>query len=76
MHIYGMNLLTSKLDRCPYCGKWSVVRHQSLEALRAAEQAELEGEKAQVPEETEEEKLKRELDDSKLCSFLPKFTSS
>jgi DNA-directed RNA polymerase subunit RPC12/RpoP len=76
MHIYGMNLLTSKLDRCPYCGKWSVVRHQSLEALRAAEQAELEGEKDQVPEETEEEKLKRELDDSKLCSFLPKFTSS
>jgi len=65
MHIYGLNLLASRLDRCPYCGKWSLVRHQSMEALRAAERAEVEEEKDQVLEETEEEKLKRELDDSK-----------
>jgi hypothetical protein len=65
VHFYGLNLLGSKLDRCPYCGKWSLVRHAAMQALRAAEQAELEGAAAQVPEIPEEEKLKKELDDSK-----------
>jgi len=65
VHLYGLNLGLGKLDRCPYCGKWSVVRHASMDKLRAAEEAELEGEKAQVPELSEEEKLKKELDDSK-----------
>jgi DNA-directed RNA polymerase subunit RPC12/RpoP len=65
VHFWGLNLLNSKYDRCPYCGKWSVVRFASLDKLRAAEQVELEGEKAQVPEMSEEEKLKKSLDDSK-----------
>ncbi len=67
MHIYGLNLLASRFDRCPYCGRWSLVRFKSNAELRAAEQAELEraNEKPQVQGETEEEKLKKELDDSK-----------
>ncbi len=65
VHIYGLNLGVGKLDRCPYCSKWSMVRRASMDALRAAEEAELEGEKAQVPEMSEAEKLKKELDDSK-----------
>jgi hypothetical protein len=60
-----MNLGLSKLARCPYCGKWSIVRIQSMAKLREAEQAELEWGKAEVLEETEEEKLRKELDDSK-----------
>ena len=64
-HFLGLNLVGSKLDRCPYCGKWSLVRYASKEQLRAAEQAELEGAEAQVSEAPEEEKLKKELDDSK-----------
>ena len=70
VHIYGLNLLGRKYDRCPYCGKWSVVSYASPEKLRAAEQAELTnsalvGGSAQVQGMSEEEKLKKELDESK-----------
>lgn len=65
LHLWGLNLGFSKLDRCPYCGKWSVVRALSLAKLREAEQAELEQARGQVPEISEEERLKKELDDSK-----------
>jgi hypothetical protein len=65
VHFWGLNLFMSKYDRCPYCGKWSVVKFASLDKLRAAEQAELEGVKAQIPEAAPEDKLKKDLDDSK-----------
>jgi len=67
VHIYGINLGLGKLDRCPYCGRWSVVRRTSLQNLRAAEEAELERAKetGQVQGMTEEEKLKKQLEDSK-----------
>lgn len=64
-HLYGLNLAGSKLDRCPFCGRWSIVRRTSLAELQTAEQAELERSKAQVVETSAEEKLKKELDDSK-----------
>jgi hypothetical protein len=67
--ILSMNLGLSKLARCPYCGKWSVVRIETLGKLREAEKAELEWGKAEVQNETEEDKLRRELDDSKYQSF-------
>jgi DNA-directed RNA polymerase subunit RPC12/RpoP len=63
--LFSMNLGLSKLAHCPYCGKWSIVKIQSMAKLREAEQAELEWGKAEVLEETEEEKLRKELDDSK-----------
>lgn len=67
IHLYGLNLGLGKFDRCPYCGKWSMVRRQSLQTLRAAEEAELEHAKetGSVPGMTEEEKLKKQLEDSK-----------
>jgi hypothetical protein len=65
LHLWSLNLGFSKLDRCPYCGKWGVVRALSLAKLRQAEQAELEQAEGQVPGISEEEKLKKELDDSK-----------
>ena len=64
-HLYGLNLLTHKFDRCPHCGRWGAVRPASLQELRAAEQAEVESSKEQIREPTEEEKLKRDLEDSK-----------
>lgn len=64
-HIYGFNLAFFKFDRCPYCGKWSPVRRASLAQLQLAEKAELEGSQSQVPQISEEDKLKKELDDSK-----------
>ncbi|MGD9091723.1 MAG: Ig-like domain-containing protein [Anaerolineales bacterium] len=67
-HIWGLNLVVGKLDRCPYCGKWSLARHTPIEILRAAEAAELEGiegrERAETPL-TDEERLRKELEDSR-----------
>jgi hypothetical protein len=66
-HIWGMNLVIGKLDRCPHCGKWSLVRAQPLSVLRAAEQAELENADTEglLKEMSEEERLRKELDDSR-----------
>lgn len=65
--LFSMNLGFSKFARCPYCGKSSVVRIQSIAALRVAEKAELEQAKPgeQIVGETEDEKLRKELDNSK-----------
>jgi len=70
MHWLSPNVLIGKLDRCPHCGKWSVVTRASQSALKAAEAAELEqvAETPQVLGETEEEKLNKELDDSRFQS--------
>jgi hypothetical protein len=65
LHIYGLNLLGSKLDRCPYCGKWSAVRRVSRERLTAAEEAEKERAAAQIPAAGPEDKLRKEIDDSR-----------
>jgi len=67
LHLLGLNLLTHRLDRCPYCGKWSVVRIASLKELREAEAAELADAKAsvEIAPESEEEKLRKELEDSR-----------
>jgi hypothetical protein len=61
------NLPFYRLDRCPYCGRWGLVRIASLSDLRKAEEAELETAKVNqmIPEESEEEKLRKELDDSR-----------
>lgn len=65
-HAMGLNLGLGKLDRCENCGKWSILRAVPIDVLRAAEQAELELEKASVgPEKSEEEKLRDLLDKSK-----------
>jgi DNA-directed RNA polymerase subunit RPC12/RpoP len=63
---FGLNLLTGKLERCPYCGKWSITRPASLEALRAAEQAEVAGAAPAVREVSAEERLRQQIEDSKL----------
>ena len=59
------HLFMAKIARCPFCGRWGLIQPASLQELRAAEQAELEAEKGQIPEATEEEKLKKALDNSK-----------
>ena len=63
--LLGLNMLVGKLTPCPHCGKWSIVKRASLSDLHAAEQAELDTEKVQISEASEEEKLRKELDDSK-----------
>jgi len=63
--LLGLNVVVGKLTPCPHCGKWSIVRRVSMSDLHAAGQAELYAEKAQIPEASEEENLRKELDDSK-----------
>ena len=72
IHMYGLNMVVGKLDRCPNCGKWSLVTRTSSEALRAAEAAELEQAAREadpgayvIPEASEEEKLRKDLDNSR-----------
>ena len=54
-----------KLDRCPFCGKWSFVRRRSIDELRAAEAAEIADAQGYIPETSEQEKLRKEIDDSR-----------
>ena len=67
IHWWGLNAGLSKLDRCPHCGRWSTVRPLPLEQLRAAEAAERTAARPDSPvvELSPEEKLRRQLDDSR-----------
>jgi len=65
-HFFSPNMVFGKLERCPCCGKWSIVAAQPLDALRRAEQAELEdaGQVGNIAQ-TDAEKLRKELDESR-----------
>jgi DNA-directed RNA polymerase subunit RPC12/RpoP len=67
IRLWMINIGLSKIDRCPYCGKWSLVRPRSLADLRDAEAVELSQAQTtpSVGGETEADKLKKELDDSR-----------
>lgn len=66
MHLYGLNVGLSKYDRCPHCGKWSLVRRASPVDLAAAEKAELaQAVQPEIGALSEEERLRRQLDDSR-----------
>jgi DNA-directed RNA polymerase subunit RPC12/RpoP len=67
LRLWWINLGFNKFDRCPYCGKWSFVRPRSLSDLHAAEEAEVSQAQpgSTIAGETEAEKLKKEMDDSR-----------
>ena len=66
-HIYGLNLGLHKYDRCPYCGKWSLVRRASKEALQAAEAAEISAAEQGrfTPEQSAEVLMRQDIEDSR-----------
>ena len=66
-HVFAPNMVFGKLERCPFCGKWAVVRGYPLEALRAAEAAEVaDAQNSGIgPGVSEEEKLRKDLDSSR-----------
>jgi hypothetical protein len=67
LRLWWVNIGFKKIDRCPYCGKWSMVHPRSIDDLRAAEVAELaRAETGQgITGESEEDKLKKDLDESR-----------
>jgi hypothetical protein len=67
LRLWWVNIGFKKIDRCPYCGKWSMVHPRSIDDLRAAEVAELaRAETGQgIIGESEGDKLKKDLDESR-----------
>ncbi len=70
LHLMGLNLGTKKYDRCENCGKWSLMHSIPLPKLRQAEadeltRAVLEEDQASTNLHRPEEKLRKELDDSR-----------
>ncbi|HVP20338.1 MAG TPA: hypothetical protein VMS73_00600 [Anaerolineaceae bacterium] len=66
-HWWSPNLLTSKFDRCDFCGKFALARHYSIEELRKAEQNEIQSFDVSetIVQKSEEEKLREMLERSK-----------
>jgi hypothetical protein len=73
VHIWSLSLVAGRLDRCDFCGKWAFVTRRSPADLAAAEQAEraaLEASETSLPAaqengDTEEERLRKMLDESR-----------
>jgi hypothetical protein len=67
LHMFAPNMLMGKLERCPHCGKWGILRSFSIDKLRDAERAELEKSEIQNGNHgvSDEEQLRKEIDDSR-----------
>jgi hypothetical protein len=68
IHWWALNAgITSKFDRCDYCGRSGLFKRYSREELAAAEAAELQMAQAEAPIQTvsEDQKLKDMLDESR-----------
>ena len=67
LRLWWIHIGFSRIDRCPFCGKWSFIRRSSQAELREAEAAEVSQAKSgpSVSGETEEDKLKKAIDDSR-----------
>ena len=64
-HIWGINLIVGRLDRCDNCGQWVTTQRATPAALRAAEKAEREADQKDMEMPVAEPPLKDILEDSK-----------
>ncbi len=67
LHWWSFNVGLRKLDRCDHCGQWSLVRRLSHDQLTRAEaeEARLARPETPAPEMSAEERLKRQLEESR-----------
>jgi ribosomal protein L32 len=69
IHWWSIRLGFSRFDRCPHCGKWSMVNRVSPDHLEAAEEKHREPEQfessAAEQESDDQDELRRQLDDSR-----------
>ncbi len=63
-HLFAPNMITGKLERCPYCGKWAIVSARSPAELAAAQATELASAAGAVVLD-DEAALKHDLEDSR-----------
>lgn len=69
-NVFSANLLTHKFDRCPHCGKYALTRPMTRDAMLAQvkeKYGEIVVEEIQQPL-NEEEKLRKQLDDSRFMN--------
>lgn len=66
MHIWGFNVVVGKYDRCPHCGKWSLVRRVHPDILAGAVEAFTDDEKQDAPPPNDDpQSLSKRLDESR-----------
>ena len=63
--LLSLKMIVGRLMPCPHCGKWSIMKRASISDLHAAEVAELDKVENQFFKHSEEEKSRKELDDSR-----------
>jgi DNA-directed RNA polymerase subunit RPC12/RpoP len=64
-HWWGLNMIAGKLDRCPYCGKWSLMYRASPAELRTAEEIASQDQVPGIPEMNPGDQLNKDIDNSK-----------
>ncbi len=65
LDLLSPHILNYKLGRCPFCGKMAFVRRAGMDELRAAEARELQDSQPTAPATSEDEALRKLIDDSK-----------
>lgn len=65
IHIWAINLVGGRFDRCPHCGKWKFVRRMPQNVLEAAADALDEAQQTPPPPRDAADDLQRRLDDSR-----------
>ncbi|MBK8985236.1 MAG: hypothetical protein IPM39_04005 [Chloroflexi bacterium] len=64
-HWWGLNIIVGKYDRCPHCGKWSVVQRVHPDILVASLDAMRQADTPTSPPADEADARQRRLDDSR-----------
>ncbi|GAB4577648.1 MAG: hypothetical protein Fur0022_03790 [Anaerolineales bacterium] len=65
-NLFSPNMIFGKLERCPHCGKWAIVRSASPQELAIAEQRYIDREtKVELDNRIQDEKWKRLLDETR-----------
>lgn len=66
-HWWGINLIVGKYDRCPHCGRWSLVQAAHPDLLRASHEAmkQADAQDTPLPPTDSADDLRRRLDDSR-----------
>ncbi len=65
MHIWGINVGLGKYDRCPHCGKWSLVRRVPSDVLHSASVALAKDVGENAPTTNDGDSFRQQLDDSR-----------
>ena len=69
-HIWGMNLVAGKFDRCEHCGKWSMTRRATPEELRIAVETEISVQPASEQEIANGQVIKDKIDDTRFMDKI------